>query len=65
MTTTTKITNTYKQGDVVRYEDMYNFDTHVVVRVENCAWSTYTLCNTRTCEITVSDMRQRGWSLVA
>ena len=62
MTNTNTTAATFDQGDVVTYEDVYNFDTYVVVRYnESNPWNPYTLCNTDTLEIIHSDMRQKGW----
>jgi len=64
MTSTNTTAATFDQGDVVNYEDVYNFETYVVVRYnESDSWNPYTLCNTRTLEIIHSDMRQKGWNL--
>jgi hypothetical protein len=60
---TTEIT--YKQGDVVAYEDCANYEIYVVVRHEGGRnYDQYVLCNTHTCWISRSDLRSSKWKLV-
>ena len=56
----------FQVGDVVRYRDICNDMTFIVIgRVAECQWNPYTLRNTETFDVIKTDMRQAGWSLVA
>lgn len=55
----------YQVGDVVRYSDIYNNETFIVIaHHSHDHFNPYTLRNTTTYEVTRSDMNQRGWSLI-
>lgn len=64
MTNTASATK-FQLGQVVRYQDMANDSTYVVIEVNDNPWSTYKLRNVETFEVNYTDGRQRGWSLVA
>lgn len=64
--TSTQTHTIYEVGNVVNYSDMCNNSTYVVIAVNlACNWNPYTLRNVEDFTINTSDMRQRGWSLVA
>lgn len=63
---TTNTATKFRLGQVIRYHDMCNDSTFVVIDVDaECPWSTYTLRNVETFEVTKTDGRQCGWELVA
>lgn len=66
MNTNTNTSNTYEVGDVVKYSDVCNNMTFVVIGFDPTnPWGRYTLRNIETFSTEKFNMDQCGWKLVA